>query len=88
MVFHDFEIIPTQTIDFYPMMELRVENSVQTRGDFEELEQQINQLAEDSNDDFIIDETNQDTVEADSLNQNDLKNVIVKLDNQYQKRQA
>ena len=88
MVFHDFEIIPTQTIDFYPMMELRVENSVQTRGDFEELEQQINQLAEDSNDDFIIDENNQDTVEADSLNQNDLKNVIVKLDNQYQKRQA
>ena len=70
------------------MKELRVENSVETRGDFEEPEEQINQLAEDSNDDVIIDEHNQETVEADSLNQNDLKNVIVELDNLYQKRQA
>ena len=88
MIIDDFEMIPTQTIDLDPMMELRVENSVETEGDFEEPEEQIDQLAEDRNDDDIIDENTQETVEADSLNQNDLEDVIIELDNLYQKRQA
>ena len=83
-----FEMIPTQTIDLDPMMELHVENSVVTQGDFEELEEQVDQLAEDRNDYDIIDENTQETVEADSLNQNDLEDVIIELDNLYQKRQA
>ena len=83
-----FEMIPTQTIDLDPMMELRVENSVETQGYFEEPEEQIDQLEEDRNDDDIIDENTQKTFEADSLNQNDLEDVIVELDNLYQKRQA
>ena len=71
------------------MMEIRMENSVETpQGDFEEPEEQIDQLAEDRNDDDIIDENTQETVEADSLNQNELEDVIVELDNLYQKRQA
>ena len=81
-------MIPTQTIDLDPMMELRVENSVETEGDFEEPEEQIDQLAEDRNNDDIIDENTQETVGADSLNQNDLEDVIVELNNLYQKRQA
>ena len=81
-------MIPMQTIDLDPMMELRVENSVETQGDFEEREEQIDQLAEDGNDDDVIDENTQETVEADSLNQNDLEDVIIELDNLYQKRQA
>ena len=68
------------------MMEIRMENSVETQGDFEEPEEQIDQLAEDRNDDDIIDENTQETVEADSLNQNDLEDVIVELDNLYQKK--
>ena len=56
--------------------------------DFEGPEEQINLLAEDRNDDDIIDENTQETVEADSLNQNDLEDVIIELDNLYQKRQA
>ena len=88
LIIDDFEMIPTQTIDLDPMMELRVENSVETQGDFKEPEEQIDQLAEDRNDDDIIDENNQETVEVDSLNQNDLKHVIIELDNLYQKRQA
>ena len=50
-------MIPMQTIDLDPMMELCVENSVETHTDFEELEEKIDQLAEDRNDDDIIDET-------------------------------
>ena len=88
LIIDDFEMIPTQTIDLDPMMELRVENSVETQGDFEEIEEQIDQLAEDRNDYDIIDENTQETVEADSLNQNELEDVIVELDNLYQKRQA
>ena len=88
LIIDDFEMIPTQTIDLDPMMELRVENSVETEGDFEEPEEQIDQLAEDRNDDDIIDENTQETVEADSLNQKNLGDVIVELDNLYQKRQA
>ena len=88
LIIDDFEMIPTQAIDLDPMMELRVENSVETQGDFEEIEEQIDQLAEDRNDYDIIDENTQETVEADSLNQNDLEDVIVELDNLYQKRQA
>ena len=65
------------------MMELPVENSVETQGDFEESEEQIDEVAEDRNDDDIIDENTQETVEADSLNRNDLKDVIVELDNLY-----
>ena len=64
-------------------MELPVENSVETQGDFEESEEQIDEVAEDRNDDDIIDENTQETVEADSLNRNDLKDVIVELDNLY-----
>ena len=88
LIIDDFEMIPTQTIDLDPMMELRVGNSVETQGDFEEPEEQIDQLAEDRNDDDIIDENTQETVEADSLNQKNLGDVIVELDNLYQKRQA
>ena len=58
------------------------------QGDFEEWKEQIDQLAEDRNDGYIIDENTQKTVEADSLNQNELEDVIVELDNLYQKRQA
>ena len=58
------------------------------QGDFEEAEEQIGQLAEDRNDDYIIDENTQETVKADSLNQNDLEDVIVELDNLHQKRQV
>ena len=79
-------MIRTQTIDLGPMMELRVENSVEIQGDIEEPEKQIEQWAEDRNDD-IIDENPQETVEADSLNQNDL-DVFAELDDLYQKRQA
>ena len=46
MIIDDFEMIPTQTIDLDPMMELRVENSVETHGDFEELGEQVDGLAE------------------------------------------
>ena len=81
-------MIPTQTSDLDPMMELRVGNSVETKGDFEEPEEPIDQLAEDKNNDDIIDENTQETVGADSLNQNDLEDVIVELNNLYQKRQA
>ena len=88
LIIDDFEMIPTQAIDLDPMMELRVENSVETQGDFEEIEEQIDQLAEDRNDYDIIDENTQETVEADSLNQNDLEDVIDELDNLYQKRKA
>ena len=88
MISDDFEMIPTETIDLDPMMEHRVENFVEKRGDFEESEEQIDQLAEDRNDYDIIDENAQETVEADSLNQNDLEDVIVELDNLHQKRQA
>ena len=88
MISDDFEMIPTETIDLDPMMEHSVENFVEKRGDFEESEEQIDQLAEDRNDYDIIDENAQETVEADSLNQNDLEDVIVELDNLYQKRQA
>ena len=49
-------MIPTQTIDLDPMMEPSVENSVETQGDFEEPEEQIDQLAKDGNDDDIIDQ--------------------------------
>ena len=69
------------------MMELRLENSVETHGNFEEPEEQINQLTEDRYDDDIIDENTQETVEADSLNQNDLEDVVAALGNLYQKRQ-
>ena len=79
-------MIRTQTIDLDPMIEHRVENSVETQGDIEEPEKQIEQWAEDRNDD-IIDENPQETVEADSLNQNDL-DVFAELDDLYQKRQA
>ena len=88
LIIDDFEMIPTQTIDLDPMMELRVENSVVTQEDFEELEEQVDQLAEDRNDYDIIDENTQETVEADGLNQNDLEDVIAELDNLYQKRKA
>ena len=83
-----FEMIPTQTIDLDPMMELHVENSVETEGDFEEPEEQIDQLAVDRNDDDINDENTQETVETDSLNHDDLEDVIVQLDNLHEKRQA
>ena len=76
LIIDDFEMIPTQTIDLDPMMELRVENSVETEGDFEEPEEQIDQLAEDRNDDDIIDENTQETVKVDSLNQNNLEDVM------------
>ena len=90
LIIDDFEMIPTQTIDLDPMMELHVENSVVTQGDFEELEEQVDQLAEDRNDYDIIDENTQETVEADGLNdlENDLEDVIAELDNLYQKRKA
>ena len=88
LIIDDFEMIPTQTIHLDPMMELRVENSVETEGDFEEPEEQIDQLAEDRNDDDINDENTQETVEADSLNHDDLEDVIVQLDNLHEKRQA
>ena len=88
LIIDDFEMIPTQTIDLDPMMEHSVENFVDTLGDFEEPEEQIDQIAEDRNDYDIIDENTQETVEEDSLNQNDLEDVIVELDNLYQKRQA
>ena len=59
------------------MMEIRMENSVETpQGDFEEPEEQIDQLAEDGNDDDIIDENTQETVKVDSLNQNNLEDVM------------
>ena len=44
-----------QIVDLDRMMELGVENSVEIHGDFEELEEQIDQLAEDRNGDNIID---------------------------------
>ena len=90
LIIDDFEMIPTQAIDLDPLMELRVENSVETQGDFEEIEEQIDQLAEDRNDYDIIDENTQETVEADGLNdlENDLEDVIAELDNLYQKRKA
>ena len=56
MIIDDFEMIPTQTIDLDPMMEPCVENYVETQGNFEEPEEQIDQLAEDGNDDDIIDQ--------------------------------
>ena len=87
LIFDDFEMIPAQTIDLDPMMEFRVENSVETQGDFVEPEEQIDKLAGDSNDD-IIDENTKETVKADSLEQNDLEDVSVELDNLYQKIQA
>ena len=87
MIFDDFEMIPAQTIDLDPMMEFRVESSVETQGDFAEPEEQIDKLAGDSNDD-IIDENTKETVKADSLEQNDLEDVSVELDNLYQKIQA
>ena len=46
LIIDDFEMIPTQTIDLDPMMELRVENSVETQGDFEELGEQVDGVAE------------------------------------------
>ena len=88
LIIDDFGMIPAETIDLDPMMELRAKNSVETQGDFEEPKEQINKLAQDRNDDDIIDENTQETVEADSLNQNDLEDVIVELDNLHQKRQA
>ena len=84
LIFDDFEMIPAQTIDLDPMMEFRVENSVETQGDFVEPEEQIDKLAGDRNDD-IIDENTKETVKADSLDQNDLEGVSVELDNLYQK---
>ena len=69
------------------MIELLVENSVKLQLDFQEPDKQINQVAEDRNHDDIIDENTQETVKADSLNQNDLEDVIVKLDDQNQKIQ-
>ena len=47
-------MIRTQTIDLGPMMELRVENSVETQGDIEEPEKQIEQWAEDRNDVLLM----------------------------------
>ena len=88
LIFDDFEIIPVKTIDLDPMIELLVESSVKLQLDFQEPDKQINQVAEDRNHDDIIDENTQETVKADSLNQNDLEDVIVKLDDQYQKIQS
>ena len=77
LIIDGFGIIPAETIDLDPMMELRAKNSVETQGDFEEPKEQINKLAQDRHDDDIIDENTQETIEADSLNQNDLEDVIV-----------
>ena len=73
MICNDSEKIPTQTIDLDPMMELRVENSVEIQRDCVE-------PGEDRNDN-IIDENIQETVEADSLTQNDFEDDIAELDN-------
>ena len=81
-------ILPTQTVNLDTIIEFPVENFVETQGDFKELVEQINQLAEDRNDDNIIDENTQETVVAVSLNQKDLGNVIAELNNFHQKRQA
>lgn len=70
-------ILPTQTVNLDTIIEFPVENFVETQGDFKELVEQINQLAEDRNDDDITDENTQETVVAVSLNQKDLGNVIV-----------
>ena len=68
MICNDSEKTPTQTIEFS-----RVENSVETQGDCVE-------PGEDRNDN-IMDENTQETVEADSLNQNDFEDDIAELDN-------
>ena len=81
-------ILPAQTVNLDTIIEFPVENFVETQGDFKELVEQINQLAEDRNDDNIIDENTQETVVAVSLNQKDLGNVIAELNNLHQKRQA
>ena len=73
MICNDSEKIPTQTIDLDPMMELRVENSVEIQRDCVE-------PGEDRNDN-IMDENTQETVEADSLTQNDFEDDIAELDN-------
>ena len=73
MICNDSEKIPTQTIDLDSMMELRVENSVEIQRDCVE-------PGEDRNDN-IMDENTQETVEADSLTQNDFEDDIAELDN-------
>ena len=88
LIIDDFEMIPTQTIDLDPMIWNSVWKILRRHRDFEGPEEQINLLAEDRNDNDIIDENTQETVEADSLNQKDLDDVIVELDNLHQKRQA